>query len=49
MKFYLLSKSEATEFYFKNLCIKVFKNDEPILPAQTNFTEIREYVQAHPI
>jgi hypothetical protein len=49
MKFYLLSKSDAMEYYFKILCMKIFKNDQPVLPAHTNFTEVREYVQAHPV
>lgn len=46
-KLYSLSSSESLHFYFKNLCLKIFKN-EPVLPNSCRFTEIKLYAQSHP-
>jgi len=36
-KFYSLSRSDAMQYYFKHLCMQIFKNDEPVLPFVSRF------------
>lgn len=45
--FYSLSVSDAMNGYFKNLCVKLFRNNQPPLPTDCRFEEIRDYVLTH--
>lgn len=43
-----ISRSDALEFYFKNLCMKIYENKIPRLPTECRFFEVRDYVNQHP-